>query len=72
MTLTGVLPELKRGDVLRNPETGHMARVWKVGKGDEYDEPVYYLEYRSGARSKHPTTGEKLGADGYELKEQEA
>jgi len=67
-----VLPELKKGDVLF--KTGPDGRqteftVIKVGKGTEFDEPVYFLSGMYGVKLRKAYTGEELSTLGYGLKE---
>ena len=67
------LPELKKGDVLihkmRNGEVSTLT-VIKVGKGAEFDEPVYYLRGMYGVKIRQPYTGEALAALEYRLRNQ--
>lgn len=67
-----VLPELKKGDILVKTNadgTEHVVTVIKVGKGQEFDEPVYYLQGLYGAKLKHAYAGEELAELGYEIKQ---
>ncbi|MCG2661283.1 MAG: hypothetical protein L6437_13685 [Kiritimatiellae bacterium] len=68
-----VLPELKKGDVLiRESPKGDVRAftVIKVGRGNEFDEPVYYLQGMYGVKLKQPYNGEELASLGYRLKEE--
>jgi len=64
-----VLPELQKGDQLRNVETHHELRVARVVKGVEYEEPLYVLSGLYGVRLTNKYTGEDLANQGYELVE---
>ena len=65
-----ILPELKKGDVLFKPDSAsNDFTVVKVGRGKEFDEPVYFLSGMYGVKLKRPYTGEILAGMGYRLKE---
>ena len=67
-----VLPELEKGDVLFKPDGGpDEFTVIKVGKGKEFDAPVYYLSGMYGVKLKRAYAGEELSALGYRLKKNE-
>jgi len=66
-----ILPELKPGDVLVKHDSKHgiyVLTVRKVGKGKEFDEPVYFLTGQYGVKLKNAYTGEELAGLGYSLK----
>jgi len=70
--MNDILPELKKGDVLAKADGKDHVRTFiviKVGKGREFDEPVYYLQGMYGAKLKKAYTGEDLAGIGYRLKE---
>lgn len=67
--MQNVLPELKKGSRLVHWKTGHELKVIAVTKGVEFDEPVYKLEGRYGAKLKGNYTGEDLAKLGYMLVE---
>lgn len=63
--MTTILPELKKGDVIQNPKTGHRLRVFQVKQGVKFDEPTYRLEGKFGVKLKTLYTGEQLAGMGY-------
>ena len=66
------LPELKKGDVLVKVDDkghAHTLTVIRVGKGKEFDEPVYYLRGMYGVKTKRPFALEELASAGYRLKD---
>ena len=67
-----VLPELRKGDVLVKTSadgTEHVLIVIRVGKGQEFDEPIYYLRGLYGVKLKLGYNGEELAEMGYEIRE---
>ena len=69
--MESVLPELKKGDVLfKTGPDGTITEftVIKVGKGAEFDEPVYFLSGMYGVKLTKAYTGEELSTMGYGLK----
>ena len=70
--MESVLPELRKDDVLFKPcpdGTVTEFTVVKVGKGTEFDEPVYFLSGMYGVKLRKAYTGEELSNLGYRLKE---
>ena len=70
--MNNVLPEHRKGDViirLRNNSISNILTVRKVGQGEEFDEPVYYLAGKYGTKLKKSYTGEELASLGYTLLE---
>lgn len=68
--MSNVLPELKKGDVLVTIRSnGEPAKVTvrKVGRGKEFDEPVYFLIGGYGGKLKKPYTGEELASMGFRV-----
>ena len=73
--MSTVMPELKKGDVVVKRGTDGtltMFRVIRVGKGTEFDEPVYYLSGVYGVKLRNAYTGEELASMGYRLSGQAA
>ena len=68
--MDNVLPELRKSDVLVRSHNGasETLTVRQVGKGNEFDEPVYYLTGRYGVRLKTAYTIELLAGMGFRLK----
>lgn len=71
MVMSGVLPEMKKGDVIQN-DKGHTYRVNRVRDGYKFDEPLYRLETMKGVVLKRSEwTAEELTANGYRCITQE-
>ena len=72
--MSGVLPELKKGNVLvKTGRDGQITRVTviRVGDGREFDEPVYYLQGMYGVKLKQPYSGDELSNQGFALQAEE-
>ena len=72
--MSEALPELKKGSVLRTilqDGRKHTVIVRQVGKGRDFEEPVYFLTGSYGAKLKTPYTGEELASMGYKLRRTE-
>ena len=70
--MTIVLPELKKGDVIKNQKTGHTMRVFQVNQGALFEEPVYKLQGMYGVKLKETYTREELAGMGYMLQQRYA
>lgn len=70
--MSNVLPELKKGDqVVRVGKGGDetVFAVSRVGRGQHFDEPVYYLRGKYGVTLRNAYAGEELARMGYTLAE---
>ena len=67
--MENVLPELKKGDALVRSLNGapEEVTVRQVGRGKEFDEPVYLLTGRYGVKLKTAYTIEQLAGMGFKL-----
>lgn len=66
--MENVLPELKKGDQLVRVGKDRQVSVFtisKVGRGIDFDEPVYRLTGKYGVTLKNTYTGEELARMGY-------
>ena len=64
--MSNVLPELKKCNVIFRPGgngNSNVLTVRKVGQGKEFDEPVYYLTDKYGAKFEGRHTGEELATN---------